>query len=72
MTAIRKDSTQAAIVDHDYYWLPIATCPSGNRVQLLNRAGIAGVGKFTSNKDKWWVGWAPLPKIPDDIKELIK
>lgn len=69
---IRTDSTRAAVVDHDYHWQPITSCPSGMRVQLLSRSGIATVGRFTTNKDGWWIGWAPLPKIPPQIKELIK
>jgi hypothetical protein len=61
-----------AKVDPDYFWRPIETCPTGERVQLLNRAGIASTGKLAANKDGWWVGWAPLPKIPPAIKELLE
>jgi hypothetical protein len=61
-----------AKVDPDYFWQSIETCPTGERVQLLNRAGIASTGKMLSNKDGWWVGWAPLPKIPPAIKELLE
>lgn len=70
--SVKRDSTQSALVDPNYYWLPIASCPSGSRVQLLSRSGIASIGKFTSNRDGWWIGWAPLPKIPSDMKALIK
>jgi hypothetical protein len=61
-----------ARVDPDYFWQPIETCPTGERVQLLNRAGIASTGKMMGNKDNWWIGWAPLPKIPPAIKELLE
>lgn len=61
-----------AKVDPNYFWQSIETCPTGERVQLLNRAGIASTGKMVGNKDGWWVGWAPLPKIPPDIKELLE
>lgn len=70
--SIKKDSTRIALVDPGYYWRPISSCPAGSKVQLLSRAGIASVGKFTTNRDGWWVGWAPLPKIPPEIKGLIK
>jgi len=60
-----------AVVDAEYFWQPIRTCPLGVRVQLLNRAGIASTGKIGGNRDGWWVGWAPLPKIPPDIKALL-
>lgn len=60
-----------AKVDPDYFWQPIKTCPLGVKVQLLNRAGIASTGKLAGNKDNWWIGWAPLPKIPPEIQTLI-
>lgn len=61
-----------AAVDPDYFWQPISTCPTGTKVQLLNRAGIGSTGKITSNKDGWWIAWAPMPKIPPEIKALIE
>ena len=61
-----------AKVDPNYFWQSIESCPAGERVQLLNRAGIASTGKMVGNKDGWWVGWAPLPKIPPAIKELLE
>jgi hypothetical protein len=61
-----------AKVDPNYFWQLIETCPTGERVQLLNRAGIASTGKMVGNKDGWWVGWAPLPKIPAEIKQLLE
>ena len=61
-----------AKVDPNYFWQSIETCPTGERVQLLNRAGIASTGKMVGNKDGWWVGWAPLPKIPVEIKQLLE
>jgi hypothetical protein len=65
------DSLPTVIVDPDYYWRPISTCPSGSKVQLLNRAGIASSGTLESNRDGWFIAWAPLPKIPPEIKALI-
>jgi len=46
------------------------SCPTGPKVMLLNKGGIAGVGWF-DGKDQWWIGWHPLPKIPPEIKALI-
>ena len=51
-------------------WQPITTCPTGERVLLLNRAGSAQVGKM-AKLDPWWIGWAPLPKLTPEIRKLI-
>jgi len=58
------DSTQTAVVDPNYYWQPMDTCPIGAKVQLLNRGGVACHGKW-SGKDDHWLGWTPLPKRPE-------
>jgi hypothetical protein len=55
------DDTRSAAVDREYHWRPIATCPSGVKVQLINRRyGVAVYGTYT-RKDCWWTHWAPLP-----------
>ena len=55
------DSSKQAAVDREYYWLPIATCPQGVKVQLVNRMyGVAVYGQYRS-KEKFWTHWAPLP-----------
>lgn len=59
------------VVDPEYFWRPIDTYPGGAKALLLNRAGMAVVGK-TTGKDDWFVAWCPLPKIPPEIKELMK
>ena len=65
------EAKESAVVDPDYYWRPISSCPSGIKVQLLNRAGIGTSGKLGGNKDEWFIAWAPMPKIPPEIKALI-
>lgn len=55
-----KISDNAAAVDHDYYWLSMATCPRNVKVQLLNPDGVAVYGKYMG--EPYWQGWAPLPK----------
>lgn len=55
----------AAMVDHDYYWQPIDTCPKSVKVQLLSKHGVAVYGEYYGNeKDNFWTHWAPLPKRP--------
>lgn len=61
-----------AIVDPDYFWQPIDTCPTGPKVLLLNRAGLASTGRLEKRGDDWWIGWSPLPKIPPAMKEIIE
>ena len=45
----------------DYYWEPMETCPLGVKVQLLGAGGVATYGNYARG-DKFWVGWAPMPK----------
>ena len=61
---LNRDNTVA--IDRTYYWLPIATCPLGVKVQLLGAGGVAVYGNY-NGKDKWWTHWAPLPTLrPED------
>lgn len=57
------DSTQSAAVG-DYYWQTMDTCPRGVKVQLLGSSGVATYGQYSA--DKFWIGWAPLPKKKPD------
>jgi len=59
-----------AITDPDLLFRTMDTCPTGPKVLLLNRAGIASTG-WWDGKDQWYVGWYPLPKIPQEIRELV-
>ena len=62
MTDIRiSDNTVA--VDYGYTWQPMATCPRGVKVQLLNEGGVAIYGTYDGNY-RYWQGWAPLPSKP--------
>jgi hypothetical protein len=60
MVTLNKDQTVA--IDRDYYWRPIATCPAGVKVQLLNPGGVAVYGKY-NGKERWFSHWAPLPSM---------
>lgn len=62
------DSTKTAVVDPDYFWQPMSTCPHGHKVQLLNLGGVACYGTVTARSLQDWRGWAPLPKIPESMK----
>jgi len=64
-------TNQDAITDPDLFFKDMDTCPKGPKVLLLNRAGIASTGSW-DGKDKWWIGWFPLPKIPPELREVIE
>ena len=61
---INTDKTVA--VSTDYYWQPIATCPHSVKVQLLGQGGVANYGVY--HGDSFFTHWAPLPKIPKEMK----
>jgi hypothetical protein len=68
---IVKDSSDGtAAVDPNYFWQPIATCPIGRKVQLINKPmGCATYGVY-DRKSTYWTHWAPLPKFSvDSLKE---
>jgi hypothetical protein len=61
----RLDSTKAAVVSTDYYWIPIDhTTPTGVKILLLGRGGVASLGQYfhRPNETQFWNFWAPLPK----------
>lgn len=62
------DSTAIAAVDKGYSFIPIATAPRGAKVQLLGRGGVAVYGIYDGNP--FWIGWAPVPCIPKELKDL--
>ena len=60
--AYKADSTGSTAVDANYHWLPMNTCPTGTKVQLLGGGGVAVYGQYTGKSDDdFWAGWAPLP-----------
>jgi hypothetical protein len=60
---VRDSSDGRAVVDTEYFWRPINTCPAGRKVQLINKAlGCAAYGTHNP-KNKFWTHWAPLPKF---------
>lgn len=68
--AVKESSDGHAVVDTDYFWRPIATCPPGRKVQLINKnLGCAAYG-FHNPKYGYWTHWAPLPKFVDDLSKL--
>lgn len=61
---LNADQTVAVAVD--YFWQPMATCPLGCKVQLLNLGGAAVYSSY-DGKDPDWQGWAPLPRKPKTV-----
>ena len=66
-----RDVVERVTTDPGLWFRSMDTYPGGSKAILLNRAGMAIVGK-TSSKDSWFIGWCPLPKIPEEIKEKMK
>ena len=62
----RLDSTRAAVVAQDYYWMPIdSSTPTNVKILLLGRGGVASLGHYTCrpNETQFWEFWAPLPRM---------
>jgi hypothetical protein len=61
----RLDSTKAAVVADDYYWIPIdASTPTSVKILLLGRGGVASLGQYVHRpgQTQFWDFWAPLPR----------
>jgi len=48
---------------------PMASCPRGKAVQLLNPGGVWTQGKW-DGVDNQWQGWYPLPPVQDSKPRL--
>ncbi len=60
----RLDSTRTAVVSNDYYWIPIdEDTPTGVKVLLLGRSGVATMGHYEALPGtQFWTHWAALPR----------
>lgn len=60
----RLDSTRAAVVAQDYYWMPIdPSTPTNAKILLLGRSGVATMGHYEHMPGtQFWTHWAPLPR----------
>jgi hypothetical protein len=62
------DSTGAAAVDPNYFWLPIdENTPRNVKLQLIGKSGVAMYSTY-NGKDEFHTHWAPLPKFKKDEK----
>jgi hypothetical protein len=68
---VKISSVSNTAVDQTYYWQGLETCPRGANVWLLTRWGRAVDGIYTPG-DFGVVAWCPKPKIPPEIKELMR
>ncbi len=64
-------TNQEVVTDAELVFRPMNGCPTGPKVLLLNKAGIASTG-WWDGKDGWYVGWFPLPTIPAEIRTLVE
>jgi hypothetical protein len=61
----KLDSTRTTVVADDYYWIPIDEhTPTGVKVLLLGRSGVATLGHYyyKPGETRFWEFWAPLPR----------
>lgn len=65
---VRETADKAAVVDEEYFWRPMDSCPLSRKVQLLTDGGVAVYGLY-DGKSKGWMAWAPLPKVPKELKQ---
>ena len=56
------------IVDQAYFWRPVETAPIGRKVQLLTLGRVAVHGAITERSRADYLGWTPLPKIPEELR----
>ena len=76
---IKSTSDGAAVVDTEYFWIPVDEhTPRGAKLQLLGQGGVAVYANYDG--DKFWTHWCPLPKnsrkvkpypsVPEDVVEV--
>jgi len=64
------ESAKTYVVDPFYFWQDIATCPLGRKVQLLNLGGVAVHGTISEKTRQDFLGWTPLPKMPEWMRRM--
>lgn len=58
-----KVSRNGVVVDQNYFWnLDMAACGVG-KVQLIGKGGLPTYG-FKHDAPNFYIGWAPVPKMP--------
>lgn len=67
----RLDSTRSTVVADDYYWIPIdQDTPTGMKVLLLGRSGVATMGHYEALPGtQFWTHFAPLPRRRSEDKK---
>lgn len=65
---IHISESKSVAVSQDRYWQPMETCPRGVKVALLNPGKVAVFGQSHGHGGEPWLGWDPLPKVPDWMK----
>lgn len=64
------NSTNDVAVAIEVFWLPTGPdTPRNCKLQLLGDGGVACYGNYCG--EKFWVGWAPVPRRPNNWKTLI-
>ena len=64
----KLSTDRTCMVDTSAEYQPMATCPVGVTVRLLNPGGVATDGQW-DGKDTQWQGWAGMPRVPDWMRK---
>lgn len=68
----KLNNSGSAAVSQETFWLPIdETTPLGVKLQLHTRHGVAIYGMLTASTKSEYLGWAPCPKRPRWLLDLM-
>jgi hypothetical protein len=60
------NTERTVAVDRAVFWQPMSTCPRGVKCQLLGKGKVATYSEYHGST--FWIGWCPLPSIPEWMK----
>lgn len=64
-------SDKSTAVSRDTFWMPMDSCPTGVKVQLHTKDGVAIYSTYTPSMRGAFIGWYPCPKRPDWLKAML-
>lgn len=67
----KLNSDKSAVVSTEVVWLPIHTAPRGTKLQLHTTHGTAVYGVLNGSNVHFYNAWAPCPKRPAWLKDLM-
>lgn len=67
----KSNSDKTVLVSTEVEWLPISTARLGRKMQLHTIYGVAVYGELTAKNISGYNAWAPAPKRPKWLLELM-